>query len=152
VHEVEKTLAISTVLVILVGVRVPQERSRDVHPERRSADLADRYILASCICAASRSTNLFPGWPLTISTGFVVDDAIVVIENVTRYLEQGMAPMAGGLARRAGNRLHRAEHQHIAGSRSFIPLLLMGGIVGRLFRGVRDQLSRRRSWFPWRSP
>ena len=52
---------------------------------------------------------------LTISTGFVVDDAIVVIENITRYLEQGMKPLRGGAARRAGDRLHRAQHERLAG-------------------------------------
>ena len=51
---------------------------------------------------------------LTISTGFVVDDAIVVIENITRYLEQGMQPVPGGAEGRAGNRLHRADHQLFA--------------------------------------
>ena len=52
---------------------------------------------------------------LTISTGFVVDDAIVVIENITRYLEQGMNPFAGGAEGRHGNRLHGGDHEHFAG-------------------------------------
>ena len=54
---------------------------------------------------------------LTISTGFVVDDAIVVIENITRYLEQGMEPFDAALEGRAGNRLHGAVDQHLAGRR-----------------------------------
>ncbi len=54
---------------------------------------------------------------LTISTGFVVDDAIVVIENITRYLEQGMTPFAAALRGRAGDRVHGAHHQHFADRR-----------------------------------
>ena len=49
---------------------------------------------------------------LTISTGFVVDDAIVVIENITRHLEAGHDAAAGGAARRAGDRLHGAVDEH----------------------------------------
>ena len=52
---------------------------------------------------------------LTISTGFVVDDAIVVIENITRHLEAGMKPFPAALLGRAGNRLHRALHERVAG-------------------------------------
>ena len=51
---------------------------------------------------------------LTIATGFVVDDAIVVIENITRHLESGMKPMAGGAQGRRGDRLHRAVDEHLA--------------------------------------
>ena len=70
---------------------------------------------------------------LTISTGFVVDDAIVVIENITRYLEQGMKPFAAALrgAREIGSTVLTISVSLVA---VFIPLLLMGGIVGRLFR------------------
>ena len=70
---------------------------------------------------------------LTISTGFVVDDAIVVIENITRYLEQGLQPFAAALlgAREIGSTVFTISVSLIA---VFIPLLMMGGIVGRLFR------------------
>ena len=78
---------------------------------------------------------------LTISTGFVVDDAIVVIENITRHLEQGHAPLRGGAARREGDRLHRAVSISISLIAVFIPILLMGGIVGRLFREFAVTLS-----------
>ena len=54
---------------------------------------------------------------LTISTGFVVDDAIVVIENITRHVEAGMRPAGSGPARRPGNRLHGAFDDHFAGGR-----------------------------------
>ncbi|HEY3838436.1 MAG TPA: efflux RND transporter permease subunit, partial [Bryobacteraceae bacterium] len=77
---------------------------------------------------------------LTISTGFVVDDAIVVIENVTRYLEQGMAPMRAALkgAAEIGFTVVSMSTSLIA---VFIPILLMGGIVGRLFREFAMVLS-----------
>ena len=51
---------------------------------------------------------------LTIATGFVVDDAIVVLENISRHIEDGMPPHAGGVPRRARSRLHRAVDQPVA--------------------------------------
>ena len=77
---------------------------------------------------------------LTISTGFVVDDAIVVIENITRYLEKGMEPMAAALrgAKEIGFTVVSMSTSLIA---VFIPILLMGGIVGRLFREFAMVLS-----------
>src|SRR5262249_31567339 len=77
---------------------------------------------------------------LTISTGFVVDDAIVVIENITRYLEQGMAPIPAALrgAREIGFTVVSMSTSLIA---VFIPILMMGGIVGRLFREFAMVLS-----------
>ena len=77
---------------------------------------------------------------LTISTGFVVDDAIVVIENITRYLEQGMHPFEAALkgAQEVGFTVFTISVSLIA---VFIPLLLMGGIVGRLFREFAVTLS-----------
>ncbi len=70
---------------------------------------------------------------LTISTGFVVDDAIVVLENITRYLEAGESPLAAALrgAREIGFTVLSMSTSLVA---VFIPILLMGGIVGRLFR------------------
>jgi multidrug efflux pump len=77
---------------------------------------------------------------LTISTGFVVDDAIVVMENVTRHLENGMEPFAAALkgAGEIGSTVFTISISLIA---VFIPLLLMGGIVGRLFREFAVTLS-----------
>jgi multidrug efflux pump len=77
---------------------------------------------------------------LTISTGFVVDDAIVVIENVTRYLERGMHSFQAALegARQIGFTVLSMSTSLIA---VFIPLLMMGGIVGRLFREFAVTLS-----------
>jgi multidrug efflux pump len=77
---------------------------------------------------------------LTISTGFVVDDAIVVIENITRYLEMGMRPMEAALkgAQEVGFTVLSMSLSLIA---VFIPILLMGGIIGRLFREFAVTLS-----------
>lgn len=70
---------------------------------------------------------------LTVSTGFVVDDAIVVIENITRYLEHGLTPVKAALqgAKEIGFTVLSMSTSLVA---VFIPILLMGGIVGRLFR------------------
>ena len=77
---------------------------------------------------------------LTISTGFVVDDAIVVIENITRYLEKGMAPLEAALegSKEIGFTVLSMSVSLIA---VFIPILLMGGILGRIFREFAITLS-----------
>ena len=77
---------------------------------------------------------------LTISTGFVVDDAIVVVENISRYLEQGMSPYKAAVkgTQEIGFTVISISLSLIA---VFIPILLMGGIVGRLFREFAITLS-----------
>ena len=77
---------------------------------------------------------------LTIATGFVVDDAIVVIENITRYLEQGMRPMEAALkgSSEIGFTVLSMSISLIA---VFIPILLMAGVVGRIFREFAITLS-----------
>jgi len=77
---------------------------------------------------------------LTISTGFVVDDAIVVIENITRYLEAGLNPVVAALkgAQEIGSTVVTMS---VSLTAVFIPLLLMGGIVGRLLREFAVTLS-----------
>jgi multidrug efflux pump subunit AcrB len=77
---------------------------------------------------------------LTVATGFVVDDAIVVLENVTRYLEQGMTPFDAAMkgSKEIGFTVLSMSTSLIA---VFIPILLMGGIVGRLFREFAVTLS-----------
>src|SRR5205823_14700613 len=77
---------------------------------------------------------------LTISTGFVVDDAIVVLENVTRHIEAGMSRREAALlgAREVGFTVLSMTLSLIA---VFVPILLMGGIVGRLFREFAMTLS-----------
>ena len=77
---------------------------------------------------------------LTIATGFVVDDAIVVMENITRHLESGMPPLNAALvgAREISFTVFSISMSLIA---VFIPILMMGGIVGRLFREFAVTLS-----------
>ncbi len=77
---------------------------------------------------------------LTISTGFVVDDAIVVIENITRYQEMGMKPMEAALkgSSEIGFTVISMSTSLIA---VFIPVLAMGGVIGRLFRGFAVPLN-----------
>lgn len=77
---------------------------------------------------------------LAISTGFVVDDAIVVIENITRYLEMGIRPVQAAFrgAKEIGFTVLSMSTSLVA---VFIPILLMGGIVGRLFREFAVTLS-----------
>ncbi len=77
---------------------------------------------------------------LIISTGFVVDDAIVVIENISRYIEQGLSPREAALkgAREVGFTVLSISLSLVA---VFTPILLMGGIVGRLFREFAVTLS-----------
>jgi multidrug efflux pump len=77
---------------------------------------------------------------LTIATGFVVDDAIVVMENITRHLESGMEPLAAAMkgAQEIGFTVFSISMSLIA---VFIPILMMGGIVGRLFREFAVTLS-----------
>jgi multidrug efflux pump len=77
---------------------------------------------------------------LTIATGFVVDDAIVVMENITRHVESGMEPYAAAMkgASEIGSTIFTISMSLIA---VFIPILLMGGIIGRLFREFAVTLS-----------
>jgi multidrug efflux pump len=77
---------------------------------------------------------------LTVATGFVVDDAIVVLENITRYLEAGDSPMAAAFrgAKEIGFTVLSMTVSLVA---VFIPILLMGGLVGRLFREFAVTLS-----------
>ena len=89
---------------------------------------------------AGFSINNFTLMALTIATGFVVDDAIVVLENTSRHIEQGMKPFAAALqgAREVGFTVLSMSLSLIA---VFIPILMMGGIVGRLFREFAITLS-----------
>jgi multidrug efflux pump len=77
---------------------------------------------------------------LTISTGFVVDDAIVVLENIMRHIEAGMAPREAAL-RGAGEVAFTVLSMSVSLIAVFLPILLMGGVVGRLFREFAVTLS-----------
>jgi len=131
IHDVEISLLLSVVLVILVvffflrntwatiipGIAVPLSLL---------GTFGAMYLLGYTLDNLSLMA-------LTVSTGFVVDDAIVVIENITRYLEQGWAPVKAALqgAKEIGFTVLSMSASLVA---VFIPILLMGGIVGRLFR------------------
>jgi multidrug efflux pump len=138
VNDVELTLLISICLVILVvffflrNVRTTFIPSVAV-PVSLIGTFGVMYLLGYSIDNLSLMA-------LTISTGFVVDDAIVVIENITRYLEQGMKPFEAALkgAREIGFTVMTISISLVA---VFIPLLMMGGIVGRLFREFAVTLS-----------
>ena len=86
------------------------------------------------------SLNIFTLMALTVATGFVVDDAVVVLENVARHIEEGMKPFDAAIrgAKEVGFTVVSMSLSLIA---VFIPILLMGGIVGRLFREFAVTLS-----------
>ncbi|TDM67676.1 hypothetical protein CEF00_13625, partial [Lactobacillus crispatus] len=79
------------------------------------------------------SLDIFSLMALTVATGFVVDDAIVVLENITRHLDAGRSRMEATLqgAREVGFTVLSMTVSLVA---VFVPILLMGGLVGRLFR------------------
>jgi multidrug efflux pump len=138
VHDVERSLLISVMLVVLVVfafLRSP--RSTFIPSVAVPVSLIGTFGVMYLLHYSIDNLSLMA---LTISTGFVVDDAIVVIENITRYLEQGMAPFQAALkgAREIGFTVISMSTSLIA---VFIPLLLMGGIVGRLFREFAVTLS-----------
>ena len=81
---------------------------------------------------------------LTIATGFVVDDAIVVLENIARHVEQGCAPLEAAMRRRRG-RLHRAVDEPVARSPCSSRSCSWAGWSGRLFREFAMTLWRSRS-------
>jgi len=138
VSDVERTLAISITLVILVvflflrNVRATLIPSVAV-PVSLIGTFAIMYL-------CSYSIDNLSMMALTIATGFVVDDAIVVIENISRYLEEGLSPMDAALkgASEIGFTVLSISISLVA---VFIPILLMSGIVGRLFREFAVTLS-----------
>jgi multidrug efflux pump len=138
VRDVEITLAISVILVILVVfVFLRSGRATLIPSIAVPVSLIGTFgIMYLCHYSIDNLSLM----ALTISTGFVVDDAIVVIENVSRYLEQGMAPMEAALkgAREVGFTVLTISISLVA---VFIPILLMAGIVGRLFREFAVTLS-----------
>jgi multidrug efflux pump len=138
VRDVEQTLLISMGLVILVVfIFLRNGRATFIPSVAVPVSLVGTFgIMYLCRYSLDNLSLM----ALTISTGFVVDDAIVVIENVTRHLEQGMQPMEAALkgAQEIGFTVLSITISLIA---VFIPILLMGGIVGRLFREFAVTLS-----------
>jgi multidrug efflux pump len=138
VHDVERTLVISVGLVVLVVfVFLKSARSTFIPSIAVPVSLLGTFgVMYLC----GYSLDNLSLMALTISTGFVVDDAIVVIENITRYLEAGLDPFTAALkgALEIGSTVVTMSISLVA---VFIPLLLMGGIVGRLLREFAVTLS-----------
>jgi multidrug efflux pump len=138
VREVERTLIISISLVILVVFLFLRNlRATYIPSVAVPVSLIGTFgVMYLCRYSIDNLSLM----ALTISTGFVVDDAIVVIENVTRYIEQGMAPTHAALkgASEIGFTVLSISISLVA---VFIPILMMGGIVGRLFREFAVTLS-----------
>ncbi|MCU1263570.1 MAG: mdtC [Bryobacterales bacterium] len=138
IHDVQRTLMISIGLVILVVFLFLRNVWATIIPSVAVplSLLGTFGIMYLC----GYSLDNLSLMALTISTGFVVDDAIVVIENISRYLEQGMSPLQAALKGSAeiGFTVLSMSTSLIA---VFIPILLMGGIVGRLFREFAVTLS-----------
>jgi multidrug efflux pump len=137
-HDVEISLILSGILVILVVFWF----LRNVR-----ATLIPAVAVASSIIGTFAVMYLF-GYSLdnlslmalTIATGFVVDDAIVVLENITRYREMGQSPLQAALS---GSKeiAFTVLSMSVSLVAVFIPILLMGGMVGRLFREFAVTLS-----------
>ena len=130
-REVEVALAIAIGLVIVVVLVFLRNLRATLIP----AVAVPVSLIASfgVMYLAGFSINNLSLMALTIATGFVVDDAVVVLENVSRHIEEGMPPMQAALrgTREVGFTVLSMSLSLIA---VFIPILLMGGIVGRLFR------------------
>jgi multidrug efflux pump len=138
VRDTERTLLISISLVILVVfLFLRNVRATLIPAVAVPVSLIGTFgVMYLCHYSVDNLSLM----ALTISTGFVVDDAIVVIENITRYLEQGMAPMQAAFkgASEIGFTVLSISISLVA---VFIPILMMGGIVGRLFREFAVVLS-----------
>ncbi|HEX9080008.1 MAG TPA: multidrug efflux RND transporter permease subunit [Desulfuromonadaceae bacterium] len=137
-HDVELTLLISGFLVIMVVFWFLRNVRATVIPAVAVAvsiigTFAVMYLLGYSLDNLSLMA-------LTIATGFVVDDAIVVLENVTRYREMGQSPFRAALS---GSReiAFTVLSMSVSLVAVFIPILLMGGMVGRLFREFAVVLS-----------
>jgi multidrug efflux pump len=138
VHDVQISLMISVCLVILVVfIFLRSFRSTLIPGVAVPISLIGTFgVMYLCHYSIDNLSLM----ALTIATGFVVDDAIVVIENITRHLETGMKPFPAALlgAKEIGFTVLSMSLSLIA---VFIPILLMGGIVGRLFREFAVVLS-----------
>lgn len=138
VHEVQFTLLISIGLVILVVfVFLRDPRATFIPSIAVPVSLVSTF---GVMYLAGYTIDNLSLMALTIATGFVVDDAIVVIENITRHLEDGAPPLRAAIlgASEIGFTVLSISLSLVA---VFIPILLMGGIVGRLFREFAITLS-----------
>ena len=137
-HDVQFTLLISIALVILVVFLFLRDLRATLIPTVAVPVSLIGTFGVMYLCGYSLDNLSLMA--LTIATGFVVDDAIVVIENISRHLEDGMSPMAASLlgAKEIGFTVLSISVSLVA---VFIPILLMNGIVGRLFREFAVTLS-----------
>ena len=138
VGDVERTLLISIGLVILgVFVFLRNGRATLIPAVAVPVSLVGTFAVMYLFGYSLDNLSLMA---MTIATGFVVDDAIVVMENISRHLENGIEPFAAALkgAEEIGFTVFTISISLIA---VFIPLLMMGGIVGRLFREFAVTLS-----------
>ncbi len=131
VHDVERTLAISITLVILVvylslGRMTPTLAASVTVP----LSLASTFAVMKLLGYGLDNISLMA---LTISVGFVVDDAIVMIENIARHIEKGEAALPAAI-RGAREIVFTVVSISLSLVAVFIPLLFMGGVIGRLFR------------------
>jgi multidrug efflux pump len=130
-RDVERTLILAVLLVIVVVFAFLRNlRATLVPVVAVSVSLIATFAAMYLMGYSLDNLSLMA---LTVATGFVVDDAIVVLENVTRYIEDGLSPLEAALkgANEVGFTVLSMSISLIA---VFIPILLMGGIVGRLFR------------------
>src|ERR1039457_2353001 len=138
VKDVERPLMISVgLLILVVFIFLRNPRATLIPSVAVPVSLVGTFAVMYLFGYSLDNLSLMA---LTISTGFVVDDAIVVMENISRHLEAGMKPFAAALqgAREIGFTVFSISMSLIA---VFIPILLMGGIVGRLFREFAVVLS-----------
>ncbi|WP_319244245.1 multidrug efflux RND transporter permease subunit [uncultured Propionivibrio sp.] len=136
--EVERTMMISIALVVLVVfLFLRNARAALVPIVAVPVSLVGTFGI---MYLAGFSLNNLSLMALTIATGFVVDDAVVVLENISRHIEDGMEPFQAALqgAREVGFTVLSMSLSLIA---VFLPILLMGGIIGRLFREFAFTLS-----------
>ena len=138
VHDVEITLVISIMLVILVVFAFLRSTWATIIPSVAVPLSLVGTFGVMYLCGYS--VDNLSLMALTICTGFVVDDAIVVIENITRHIENGMKPYEAAMkgASEIGFTVLSMSTSLVA---VFIPILLMPGIVGRLFREFAVVLS-----------
>src|SRR5580693_1432847 len=130
-RDVERTLVLAVLLVIVVVFAFLRNlRATLVPVVAVSVSLIATFAAMYLMGYSLDNLSLMA---LTVATGFVVDDAIVVLENITRYIENGMSPLEASLkgANEVGFTVLSMSISLIA---VFIPILLMGGIIGRLFR------------------
>ncbi len=138
VRDIEITLIISVILVVfVVFVFLRNVRSTIIPSIAVPLSLVGTFGVMYLLGYSLDNLSLMA---LAISTGFVVDDAIVVLENINRHLEDGMEPVAAAFlgAKEIGFTVLSMSTSLVA---VFIPILLMGGIVGRLFREFAVTLS-----------